>query len=74
MWDVPVRQMASISEIIAAARDTRGSSRHLARAALELLRRRRTWLPRWTLVSLALLRMGSGRAAQALFNWLTMPG
>ena len=74
VWAVPVRQMASISEILAAARDTGGSSRHLARAALELLRRRRTWLPRWTLVSLALVRMGSSRGAQALFNWLTIPG
>jgi len=74
VWDVPLRQMSSMGEILAAVNNGGGSSRHLADAALELLRRRRIWLPRWTLISLALARIGSRRGARALFNWLTAPG
>jgi len=73
IWDIPLRQMSSMREILAATSAVGGSSRALPRAALELLLRRRTWLPRWTLVSLALLRIGSRRGARALFNWLTIP-
>jgi len=74
VWAIPVHQMLSMAEIISAAKDTGESSRRLARATFELLRRRRTWLPRWTLVSLALVRMGSRRGGRALFDWLTIPG
>jgi len=73
VWAVPVRQMSSMAEIIAAAKDEGESTHRVARAALELLRRRKTWLPRWTLVSLALVRLGSRRWARAALNWLTIP-
>jgi hypothetical protein len=74
VWAIPLRQMASMGEVLAAASDAAESSRSLPSAALELLRRRRIWLPRWILVSLALVRIGSRRVARALFNWLTLPG
>ena len=73
VWDIPLRQMASMGEILSASRDSARPSRRLAGAALELLRRRRIWLPRWILVTLALVRLGSRRGARALFNWLTTP-
>ena len=69
---VDLRQMVSMGEILTASRDTAESSRCLPNAALELLRRRRIWLPRWILLSLALVRLGSRRGARALFDWLTM--
>jgi len=70
VWAVPLCQMSSMGEILAAVNDTDGSSRLLPGAVLELLRRRKIWLPRWTLLSLALLRIGSRPGAQAIFNWL----
>ena len=70
VWDVPLRQMSSMGEILSAVNDPGGSRRVLPGAALQLLRRRRIWLPRWVLVSLAFARIGSQRGAQALFNWL----
>ena len=73
VWDIPLRQMAAMGEIVSASRDSAEPSRRLAGAALELLRRRRIWLPRWILVTLALVRLGSRRGARALFNWLTTP-
>jgi len=73
-WDIPLRQMSSMGEILAASSDPAEDSGRLPSAALELLRRRRIWLPRWILVSLALVRIGSRRGARALFNWLTTPG
>jgi len=72
VWDVPLRQMSSMGEILAAVNNVGGSPHRVAGAALELLQRRRIWLPRWILVSLALARVGSRRGAQALFNWLTI--
>ena len=72
VWDIPLRQMVSMGEILTASGDTAESSRCLPNAALELLRRRRIWLPRWILLSLALVRLGSRRGARALFDWLTM--
>jgi hypothetical protein len=74
VWDMPLRQMSSMGMILAAARNEGASSRDLPGAALEMLRRRRTWLPRWTLVSLALVRIGSRRGARALFTLFTIPG
>jgi len=74
VWDIPLRQMSSMGEILAAVSRNGGSSHRVAGAALELLRRRRIWLPRWILLSLALARIGSRRGAQALFNWLTISG
>ena len=72
VWDIPLRQMVSMGAILAASRDAAEGSRGLPSAALELLRRRRIWLPRWILVFLALVRLGSRRGARALFNWLTI--
>ena len=72
VWDIPLRQMVSMGGIITASRDAAETSRCLPSAALELLRRRRIWLPRWILLSLALVRLGSRRGARALFDWLTM--
>jgi hypothetical protein len=74
VWATPLHQMVSMGEVLAAASDAAQSSRGLPGAALELLRRRRIWLPRWLLISLALVRIGSRRGARALFNWLTLPG
>ena len=74
VWDIPLRQMAAMGEILSATRDSAEPSRRLAGAALELLRRRRIWLPRWILVTLALVRLGSRRGARVLFKWLTNPG
>ena len=74
VWDTPLRQMSSMGEILSASRDLGEGSGRLPGAALEMLRRRRIWLPRWILVSLALVRIGSRRGARALFNWLTIPG
>ncbi len=73
VWDVPLRQMASMGEILAAVRGTDGASHEVAAASLELLRRRRSWLPRWTLVSLGVARLGSRRGARALYRWLAPP-
>ena len=73
VWDVPLRQMASMGEILAAVQDDAIPSRTVAGAGLELLRRRRTWLPRWTLLSLALARLSSRRGARAYFTWLRSP-
>jgi hypothetical protein len=64
--------MVSMGEVLAAASDAAESSRNLPAAALELLLRRRIWLPRWMLISLAIVRIGSRRLARALFNWLTL--
>ena len=72
VWDIPLRQMVSMGGILAASRDAAETSRGLPNAALELLRRRRIWLPRWTLVFLALVRLATRRGARALFSWLTM--
>ncbi len=74
VWDIPLRQMSSMAVILAAACTEGGSSRDLPGAALELLRRHRTWLPRWTLVSLALVRIVSRQGGCALFNFFTIPG
>ena len=74
VWDIPLRQMAAMGEILSATRDSSEPSRRLAGAALELLRRRRIWLPRWILVTLALVGLGSRRGARVLFKWLTNPG
>ena len=74
VWDIPLRQMAAMGEILSATRDSSEPSRRLAGAALELLRRRRIWLPRWILVTLALVGLGSRRGARVLFKWLTTPG
>ncbi len=73
VWDVPLTQMASMGEILAAAQGGSVPARRVAGAGLELLRRRRTWLPRWTLVSLALARIGSRRGARAYYDWLCSP-
>src|SRR5438093_851738 len=73
VWDIPLRQMSSMGVILSASRDSAEGSRRVAGAALELLRRRRIWLPRWILVTLALVRIGSRHGAQAFFNWLTIP-
>jgi len=73
VWDMPLRQMSSMGVILSASRDSAEGSRRVAGAALELLRRRRIWLPRWILVTLALVRIGSRHGAQAFFNWLTIP-
>ncbi len=70
-WSIPLRQMSSMGKILGAVNDTHESSRDLPEAALELLRRRKIWLPRWSLVSLALLRVGSRRGARAVFDFLT---
>jgi len=74
VWDIPLRQMAAMGEIVSASRDSAEPSRRLAGAALELLRRRRIWLPRWILVTLALVGLGSRRGARVLFKWLMTPG
>lgn len=74
VWAVPLLQMSCMGEVLEAVNSPRGSTRRLAAASLELLRRRRTWLPRWTLLSLALARMGSRLGARALFDWLSHPG
>ncbi len=74
VWDIPLRQMAAMGEILSASRDSAEPSRRLAGAALELLRRRKIWLPRWILVTLALVGLGSRRGARELFKWLTTPG
>ena len=73
-WDIPLRQMSSMGEIVAASKDSVEGSHRLPGAALELLRRRRIWLPRWILVCLALVRIGSWRVARSLYNWLTTSG
>lgn len=73
IWDVPLRQMASMGEILAAVEGAEVPSRRVAGAGLELLRRRRIWLPRWTLISLALASIGSRRGAQAYYEWLRSP-
>lgn len=74
VWAVPLLQMSSMGQILAAVNSRRGANRRLACSALELLRRRRTWLPRWILVSLAVARMGSRTGARVLYEWLTYPG
>ncbi len=71
VWDVPLRQMMSMGKIMAAVRDADGPSSQVARASLDLLRRRRSWLPRWTILSLALARLVSPHGAQALYRWLS---
>ncbi len=71
VWDIPLQQMTSMAEILTAVQDADGSPRPVARASLELLRRRRSWLPRWTILSLAVTCMGSRRGARALYRWLT---
>lgn len=72
VWSVPLRQMSSMGVILAAANDSRGSSRRVLGAALELLRRRKIWLPRWSLVFLAFVLVGSRRGGRAIFSWLTV--
>jgi len=74
VWCVPLRQMSSIGEIFAFANGARTSSRRLLQTALELLRRRRIWLPRWSLVALAVLSAGSPRGARAVFNRFIVRG
>ncbi len=74
VWSIPLRQMSSMGKILGVMNNVDGSSRTLVVASLELLRRRKTWLPRWTLVSLALLRLSSRSGARALFKWLTSRG
>lgn len=73
VWSVPLRQMSSMGQILAAVHNSSALRRDLAESALELLRRRRTWLPRWTLLSLAAARILSQRGALFLFSWLTTP-
>ncbi|TLZ94239.1 MAG: glycosyltransferase [Methanobacteriota archaeon] len=73
-WSVPLRQMSSMGEILAVATDAERSSRHLPSAALELIRRRRIWLPRWPLISLALIGAIWPRGARILFKRLIWRG
>ncbi len=70
VWRVPVEQMSSMGRIVVGLNDARSSRAFVAAAALDLLRRRHSWLPRWTLVSLALLRLGSQRGARMMYAWL----
>jgi len=73
VWAIPVHQMSSMAEIISAVNDEGEFPLPVAHAALELLRRRTTWLPRWTLLSLALVCLASRRWARAVFEWMTTP-
>jgi len=63
-----------MGEILAVATDAERSSRHLPSAALELIRRRRIWLPRWPLISLALIGALWPCGARILFNRLIWRG
>lgn len=71
VWDVPLQQMISMGDIMAAVNGAPGAFCRVGTATLNLMRRRRSWLPRWTLISLGMMRMGSPRAAYAVYRWLT---
>jgi glycosyltransferase involved in cell wall biosynthesis len=69
-WTVPLGQMRSMETILKAVDDPTTPRHPVASAALDLLRRRRIWLPRHALVGLAMTRLVSPRTARAFGRYL----